>query len=57
MELFYGDNEEKGADVAAIEASSNAQLAQIDRGFLSWIATAFRVTLVNLIFLIESDSS
>ncbi|XP_043276289.1 calcium permeable stress-gated cation channel 1 [Venturia canescens] len=49
MELFYGDNEEKEADVSAIEASANAQLAHIDRGFLTWIVTAFKVTDAELL--------
>ena len=50
MELFYGDNEGAEADVSAMEASVNTQLSHIDRGFLTWIVTAFRVTLVQLKF-------
>ncbi|KAK0084810.1 hypothetical protein PV326_006140, partial [Microctonus aethiopoides] len=44
MELFYGDSENPPTDVTAVEASVNSQLSQIDRGFLSWIITAFRIT-------------
>ncbi|XP_015604839.1 CSC1-like protein 2 [Cephus cinctus] len=44
MELFFGDNDSRDADITCIEASVNTQLSQVDRGFLSWIVTAFRVT-------------
>ncbi|XP_034950764.1 CSC1-like protein 2 isoform X2 [Chelonus insularis] len=44
MELFYGDNEISEGDVVLAESSANAQLSQIDRGFVSWIVTAFKVT-------------
>lgn len=43
MELFYGDNDRE-TDVTCIETSVNTQLSHVDRGFLSWIVTAFRVT-------------
>lgn len=43
MELFYGDNDREN-DVTCIETSVNTQLSHVDRGFLSWIVTAFRVT-------------
>lgn len=46
MKLFYGDNDGIETDVTAVEASITTQLSQIDRGFFSWIVTAFRVTLV-----------
>ncbi|XP_072767766.1 calcium permeable stress-gated cation channel 1 isoform X2 [Anoplolepis gracilipes] len=43
MELFYGvDN--RDTDPLCIEASVNSQLSQMDRGFLSWIVTAFKIT-------------
>lgn len=48
MELFYGDNDAAEADISAMEASVNSQLSHIDRGFVSWIVTAFRVTSVNI---------
>ncbi|XP_050585932.1 calcium permeable stress-gated cation channel 1 [Bombus affinis] len=44
MELFYGDNEGRDTDALCIETSVNSQLSQVDRGFLSWIVTAFKVT-------------
>ncbi|XP_015436121.1 PREDICTED: CSC1-like protein 2 [Dufourea novaeangliae] len=44
MELFYGDNESRDTDAIWIETSVNSQLSQVDRGFLTWIVTAFRVT-------------
>ncbi|XP_076761110.1 transmembrane protein 63 [Xylocopa sonorina] len=44
MEIFYGDNEGRDADALCIETSVNSQLSQVDRGFLSWIVTAFKVT-------------
>ncbi|XP_078039183.1 transmembrane protein 63 isoform X2 [Augochlora pura] len=44
MELFYGDNDSRDTDVLCIENSVNSQLSQVDRGFLSWIVTAFKVT-------------
>lgn len=40
MELFFGDNDET-AETA--EASVSAQLSTYDRGFFSWIVTAFKV--------------
>lgn len=46
MELFYGVNENRDTDPLCIEASVNSQLSQLDRGFLSWIVTAFKITLV-----------
>jgi len=46
MELFYGVNENRDIDPLCIEASVNSQLSQLDRGFLSWIVTAFKITLV-----------
>lgn len=47
MELFYGVNENRDTDPLCIEASVETQLSQLDRGFLSWIVTAFKITLVN----------
>lgn len=44
MELFYGNNENKDTDALCVETSVNSQLSQVDRGFLLWIVTAFRVT-------------
>lgn len=44
MELFYGNNGGKDTDALCVETSVNSQLSQIDRGFLLWIVTAFRVT-------------
>ncbi|XP_043589915.1 calcium permeable stress-gated cation channel 1 isoform X2 [Bombus pyrosoma] len=44
MELFYGDNEGRDTEALCIETSVNSQLSQVDRGFLSWIVTAFKVT-------------
>lgn len=44
MELFYGANENRDTDAICVETSVNSQLSQVDRGFLSWIVTAFRVT-------------
>ncbi|CAL7936228.1 unnamed protein product [Xylocopa violacea] len=44
MELFYGDNEGRDTDAMCIETSVNSHLSQVDRGFLSWIVTAFKVT-------------
>lgn len=46
MELFYGVNENRDTDPLCIEASVNSQLSQLDRGFFSWIITAFKITLV-----------
>lgn len=46
MELFYGVNENRDTDPLCVEASVNSQLSQLDRGFLSWIVTAFKITLV-----------
>ncbi|CAK9817995.1 Calcium permeable stress-gated cation channel 1 [Anthophora quadrimaculata] len=43
-ELFYGDNEARDTDAICVESSVNSRLSQVDRGFLSWIITAFRVT-------------
>ncbi|XP_074102132.1 transmembrane protein 63 [Cotesia typhae] len=40
MELFFGDNEETAESA---EASVSAQLSTYDRGFFSWIVTAFKV--------------
>jgi len=51
MELFYGVNENRDTDPLCIEASVNSQLSQLDRGFLSWIVTAFKITLVHLMHL------
>ena len=47
MELFYGDNETRDVEVQCIEASVNSHLSHTDRGFLSWIVTAFRLPLVH----------
>ncbi|XP_018407611.1 PREDICTED: CSC1-like protein 2 isoform X2 [Cyphomyrmex costatus] len=44
MELFYGINENRDTDPLYVEASVNSQLSQLDRGFLSWIITAFKIT-------------
>ncbi|XP_076646607.1 transmembrane protein 63 isoform X1 [Halictus rubicundus] len=44
MELFYGDNEGRDTDLICVENSVNSQLSQVDRGFLSWIVTVFKVT-------------
>ncbi|KAM0725865.1 Calcium permeable stress-gated cation channel 1 [Formica fusca] len=44
MELFYGVNENRDTDPLCIEASINSQLSQLDRGFFSWIVTAFKIT-------------
>ncbi|XP_029047997.1 calcium permeable stress-gated cation channel 1 isoform X1 [Osmia bicornis bicornis] len=44
MELFYGANENRDTDAICVETSVNSQLSQVDRGFLSWIVTAFKVT-------------
>lgn len=46
MDLFYGVNENRDTDPLCIEASINSQLSQLDRGFFSWIVTAFKITLV-----------
>ncbi|CAK9827705.1 CSC1-like protein 2 [Anthophora retusa] len=43
-ELFYGDNEARDTDAICVESSVNSHLSQVDRGFLSWIITAFRIT-------------
>ncbi|KAK2588392.1 hypothetical protein KPH14_004400 [Odynerus spinipes] len=43
MELFYGNNDSRDTDAICIDASVNSQLSQVDRGFLSWIVTAFKV--------------
>lgn len=48
MELFYGVNENRETDPLCIEASIDSQFSQLDRGFLSWIVTAFRITLAIL---------
>ncbi|XP_011137889.1 CSC1-like protein 2 [Harpegnathos saltator] len=44
MELFYGVNENRDTDPLCIEASVDAQFSQLDKGFLSWIVTAFKIT-------------
>ncbi|KOC64334.1 Transmembrane protein 63B [Habropoda laboriosa] len=44
MDLFYGDNEGRDTDGLCVETSVNSQLSHVDKGFLSWIITAFRVT-------------
>ncbi|XP_076635831.1 transmembrane protein 63 [Colletes latitarsis] len=44
MDIFYGDNEDRDTDAICIETSVNSQLSQVDKGFLSWIVTAFKVT-------------
>ncbi|XP_017756966.1 PREDICTED: CSC1-like protein 2 [Eufriesea mexicana] len=44
MELFYGVNEGRDTEAMCVETSVNSQLSQVDRGFTSWIVTAFRVT-------------
>ncbi|XP_043261646.1 calcium permeable stress-gated cation channel 1 [Colletes gigas] len=44
MDIFYGDNEDRDTDAICIESSVNSQLSQVDKGFLSWIVTAFKVT-------------
>ncbi|XP_076238836.1 transmembrane protein 63 isoform X2 [Calliopsis andreniformis] len=44
MELFYGDNEARDTDAICLETSVNSHLSHVDRGFLSWIVTAFRIT-------------
>ncbi|XP_018312441.1 CSC1-like protein 2 isoform X1 [Mycetomoellerius zeteki] len=44
MELFYGVNENRDTDPLCVEASVNSRLSQLDRGFLSWIVTAFKIT-------------
>lgn len=44
MEIFYGDNEVRDTDAICVETSVTSQLSQVDRGFLSWIVTAFKVT-------------
>lgn len=44
MELFYGNNECRDIDALCVETSVNSQLSQVDRGFLSWIVTAFKVS-------------
>lgn len=44
MELFYGVNENRDTDPLCLETSVNSQLSQLDRGFLSWIVTAFKIT-------------
>ncbi|XP_066584176.1 calcium permeable stress-gated cation channel 1 [Prorops nasuta] len=49
MDLFYGNNDSRENDISYIEASINSQLSQVDRGFLSWIVTAFRVTDAELL--------
>lgn len=46
MELFYGVNDNRDTDPLCIEASINSQFSHLDRGFLSWIVTAFRITSV-----------
>ena len=43
MELFYGGNESRDVEVPCVEASVNSQLSNADRGFLSWIITAFNI--------------
>ncbi|XP_047346161.1 calcium permeable stress-gated cation channel 1 isoform X1 [Vespa velutina] len=43
MELFYGDNDTRDVDAIYLETSVNSQLSQADRGFLSWIVTAFKI--------------
>ncbi|KAG7205790.1 hypothetical protein KM043_007735 [Ampulex compressa] len=49
MELFYGDNEGRDTDMICIETSVNSQLSHVDRGFLTWIITAFKVTDAELL--------
>ncbi|XP_024880459.1 CSC1-like protein 2 isoform X2 [Temnothorax curvispinosus] len=44
MELFYGVNENRDTDPLCMEASVNSQLSQLDRGFFTWIVTAFKIT-------------
>ncbi|EZA60651.1 hypothetical protein DMN91_007488 [Ooceraea biroi] len=44
MELFYGVNENRDIDPLCIDASINSQFSHLDRGFLSWIVTAFKIT-------------
>ncbi|XP_014480212.1 PREDICTED: CSC1-like protein 2 isoform X1 [Dinoponera quadriceps] len=44
MELFYGVNENRDTDPLCIEASVDSQFSQLDKGFLSWIVTAFKIT-------------
>lgn len=46
MELFYGDNDTRDAEVACIESSVNSHLSNADRGYLSWIVTAFKLSSV-----------
>ncbi|XP_014214985.1 CSC1-like protein 2 isoform X2 [Copidosoma floridanum] len=55
MELFYGDNDTRDAEVACIEASVNSHLSNTDRGFLSWIVTAFRLSDDELLKRAGSD--
>ncbi|XP_058804912.1 calcium permeable stress-gated cation channel 1 [Phymastichus coffea] len=43
MELFYGEHDTRDAEVHCIEASVNSHLSNTDRGFLSWIVTAFKL--------------
>ncbi|XP_014598524.1 PREDICTED: CSC1-like protein 2 [Polistes canadensis] len=43
MELFYGDNDTRDSDAIFLDTSVNSQLSQVDRGFLSWIVTAFKI--------------
>ncbi|XP_012266710.1 calcium permeable stress-gated cation channel 1 isoform X2 [Athalia rosae] len=43
-ELFYGNNDDREVDIIGVEASVNSQLSHVDRGYLSWIVTAFRIT-------------
>lgn len=52
MELFYGDNENRDIDPLCIEASVDSQFFQFDKGFLSWIVTAFKITLVSRVYFI-----
>ncbi|XP_001600724.2 CSC1-like protein 2 isoform X2 [Nasonia vitripennis] len=50
MELFYGEHSEsRDGEVTCIEASVNSHLSHTDRGFLSWIVTAFKLPDVELL--------
>ncbi|XP_003707570.1 transmembrane protein 63 isoform X1 [Megachile rotundata] len=55
MELFYGVNENRDTDAICVETSVNSQLSQVDRGFLSWIVTAFKVTDEELLKRVGPD--
>ncbi|XP_014231038.1 CSC1-like protein 2 isoform X1 [Trichogramma pretiosum] len=50
MELFYGEHDSRDAEIQCIEsASSSSHLSHSDRGFLSWIVTAFRLPDAELL--------